>query len=115
MGEYVPQSNDSYELEQICNHILRQLGEVKPALSASITKQLRQSRYEKATPLQRKFEKIRILKAQDAPFLDAILQDLNHAEYKGRRGPLNCFDLMERLLTHLHPFGELTGGNYRGL
>jgi len=108
-------SNELHELKQFCNRILTELGAKKPSLSASITRQLKHSKYANATPLQRKFEKIRILKSLDGAFLESVMNDLNREEHKGPRSPLNCIDLMERMLPHLHPFGEITGGNYHSL
>jgi hypothetical protein len=108
-------TDEAFELERMCNHILRELGENKPNISAQITKQMKRPEYSQHTSLQRKFEKIRMLSKIDMPFLESVLAGLNRAAYEGPRSPLNCIELMQRMMPYFNPTAEISGGNYRKL
>jgi hypothetical protein len=107
--------NHLHELDEFCNFILRELGGRKPQLSSEITKRLKKGPHAKSDPLLRKAEKIRLLRQLDGPFLEAAMQELNRSEHKGVRSPLNCIDLIERVLPSLNWKGEISGGNFRKL
>lgn len=103
---------DDDELNVICNSVLDELSKRDQVLSCLLTKQLKAPQYKKLTTKQRKIEKVRRLYSRDRMLFKSIFELLNVELRAEKISPDNFFDLLDKKMISLNPFGELTGGNF---
>lgn len=100
------------ELDTICNRVLDELRIRDQALSRELTLQLKAPQFKELTTTQRKFEKIRRLYLRDKILFKSIFEILNVELRAEKISPDNFFDLLDKKMIPLNPFGEITGGNF---